>query len=575
MLSAGHPLSSLKRRLHAVLHGPISPAKIVAGQPQVIERAYKEAEKVFHAYTKAKPSQARVYEAAKTFMLDKPLDDFERHLLAAGLTLKVREAGNAIPLGHKSFAKLLEGFEVEVRQVDLWRLTWFNLLTSYFSFDPSKSTAAEQGGFLKLQSFLERTWISIDKQNQGSVVPEWMTVLRREPHVLKPPEVRRYAADYLRGNEATVKVLEEGLGIVETSWFWHTLVNHCASHAADQADDKAFRALIPRLITLIRERPAFRDAALATLMQRCAKGSDRSAPVVLRDYIINKDVWKNPKLKPLGLAPLWSNVSDNVWRLALGWVNEGLLRDFFQILAGRHGTDEGRLDFWSRYIEQISWTRLCIGSYTMSLTNRAEIRALIAREEGTYASVHKDIDAFIAQIGGYIVVEFSTTGNAAYVYDMNHVPFDLYAKSYLAGTSDLKAGFYGKHVARVTHTQGWQVALDQQLAKLGIYPDSKSQTISTRRMASDGPRRVVSAAPPATPPAKTKDGQPPGAPFTMAELNALVGQYSQAEVYDGRQGGRGRLKVMNPWGHKELERKLFAWGFKQSTLPREYFYPQS
>jgi hypothetical protein len=575
MLSATHPLSSLKRRLNAVLHGPTAATKMVAGQPLIVERACKEAEKVFHAYTKAKPSQARVYEAAKTFMLDKPLDDFERHLLAAGLTLKVREAGNAIPLGHKSFAKLLEGFEAEVRQADLWRLTWFNMLTSYFSFDPLKSTASDRAGFSQLQSFLERTWSSIDKQNQGSVVPEWMSVLRREPHVLRPQEVRRYAAEYLRGDESTVKLLEEGLGIGETSWFWHSLVNHCASHAADQSDDKAFRDLIPKLIALIRKRPAFRDAALATLMQRCAKGSDRSAPVELRDYIINKDVWKNPKLKPLGLAPLWSNVSDNVWRLALGWVNEGLLRDFFQILAGRHGTDEGRLDFWSRYIEQISWTRLCIGSYTMSLTNRAEIRALIAREEGTYASVHKDIDAFIAQIGRYIVVEFSSTGNAAYVYDMDQVPFDLYARSYTAGTTDLKAGFYGKHVARVTHTHGWQVALDQQLARLGIYPDNKSQTGSTRTAAPGGPRRVVTAAPPPAPAALARDGQPPGAPFTMAELNALVSRYSRAEVNDGRQSGRGRLKVMNPMGHLELERKLLAWGFKQAAFSREFFYPQS
>jgi hypothetical protein len=576
MLSANHPLSSLRRRLSTVLHGPSAPSKAIAGQPQAVERACKEAEKVFHAYTKAKPSAARVYEAAKAFMRGQPLDDFELHLLACGLSLRVKEAGNALPLGHKTLPKVLAGFEAEVRHGDIWRLTWFNLLTSYFAFDPTKPTPAELDGFVQLQAFLERTWPTIDKQNRGAVVPEWLAVLRQEPYVLRTQEVRRYAADYLSGDESTVQALAEGLGITESSWFWHTLVNHCVGHAADQKDE-GFRALIPKLITLIRERPALRDSALATLMERCVKSGDRSAPPPLRDYIINKDVWKNPKLKPLGLAERWSNVSDDAWRLALGWVNEGLLRDFFQILAGRHGTDEGRLDFWSRYIDQISWTRLCIGSYTMMLTNRAEIRALIAREEGTYAKVHKDIDAFVAQIGRYIVVEFSTTGNAAYIYDKDQIPFELYAKSYSADTSDLKAGYYGKNVARVTHNYGWQAALEQHLASLGIYPDSQSRKGSARATAPSGPRRVVGSAPaPAPPPApKINDGQPPGAPFTMAELNALVSRYSRAEVYDGRNGLRGRLKVLNPWGHADLERKLFGWGFKPGSFPREYFYPQN
>jgi hypothetical protein len=61
----------------------------------------------------------------------------------------------------------------------------------------------------------------------------------------------------------------------------------------------------------------------------------------------------------------------------------------------------------------------------------------------------------------------------------------------------------------------------------------------------------------------------------MAELRELIGQYSWARVKDDRQGGRGRLKVMNPMAHAELERKLLAWGFKQAAFSREFFYPQS
>jgi len=50
------------------------------------------------------------------------------------------------------------------------------------------------------------------------------------------------------------------------------------------------------------------------------------------------------------------NIFNDAMR-GLGWVNERNLRDFFGILASRNNADEGRLAFWSNYLEQITWTR--------------------------------------------------------------------------------------------------------------------------------------------------------------------------------------------------------------------------
>jgi hypothetical protein len=569
MLSPGNPLASLRKQLRQALQRLEVEVSEPFGRPDFLEKVSADAERVFQGIAKAAPSEARVQQVVRAFLQGRPLDEYERHLLASGLAIRVKELQNRMALGHKDLAPLLAAFQQEAKRGELWRLTWFNLLASYFAFDPTKPSPAELDGFKALQTFLQGTWPQIERQNRGPVVPQWVDVLRREPQLLEINPAKAYAADYLKGNEEPVKRLADELGIPEASWFWHSLVKNCVNHAVGQSDAQ-FRAVVPRLIGLIRARPAFRDESLAALMERCTKCSDKTPIPSLRDFVINKDVWKNPKLKPLGRAPSWNLVSETAWMMAVGWVNEGLLRDFFQILAGRHGTDEGRLDFWSRYLEQISWTRLCIGSHTRMLANRPEIRALIAREAGAYAEIGKDLDAFVALIGRFIVVEFSTTGNAAYVYDADKAPFDLHAAQYSADSSDLKAGFQGTHVIRQTHTYGWEDALEYQLRSIGIYPDSEGKKAAAPKRS---PLMPATSDKPAAR-AMANDGQPLGAPFTMRELRSLVEGFSRAAFLDERSSdGRGRLKVFNPAGHIALDRQLIAWGFKPSSFPREFYYP--
>jgi len=127
---------------------------------------------------------------------------------------------------------------------------------------------------------------------------------------------------------------------------------------------------------------------LIALLTRYHGCKERPIHAELRDYVVRKDIWRNPKLKAAGLATTWNRVSDDVWRMVLSWVNESNLRDFFGILASRNHAEEGRLEFWTKYLNQISWTRLIFGPETMRLARRnREISELIAREEGAYAQL--------------------------------------------------------------------------------------------------------------------------------------------------------------------------------------------
>lgn len=133
--------------------------------------------------------------------------------------------------------------------------------------------------------------------------------------------------------------------------------------------------------------------------------------------MVNPTVWKNPKLKAAGIATAWNRVPDRVWMMVLGWVDNGTSRiSSADILAARNQADEGRLAFWSKYMKQITWTRLVFSAETMNLKkHNPAIRNLIAREEGAYAELtaKRDVDAFMMQIGGYIIIEFSKSRTPA------------------------------------------------------------------------------------------------------------------------------------------------------------------
>jgi hypothetical protein len=246
--------------------------------------------------------------------------------------------------------------------------------------------------------------------------------------------------------------------------------------SADERDER-FQDDIPRLLALVQAHPGSRDEALETILARYHRCTHREVHAQLRDYAVGWNVWRNPKLRAPGQGAAWNRVAPEVRQMVVHWVNESNLRDFFRILGTRAGKEEGRLEFWSRYRKQISWTRLCFGAETRAQVRRNKpIAELFARERGAYAHItgmYVSGDAFLMQIGNYIIVEFSETGQAAYVYRHNHLNFDPYAGQYEGGASDLRFASHDRQgtAIRIAHHDGWEVGAAQILKEIGIYPD--------------------------------------------------------------------------------------------------------
>lgn len=547
------------------------------GKPELVEKPTREAERIFQGYAKAKPGKENAYAAARAFLRGQELDAWQRDLVASAVADPIREQGGVMALGSKRFPSLLAVYEAEAKRGDLWRLTWHGLLYSYFNYDPNLSKdEGMRSGWEALRAFLERTWPLIDGQTSKELVPDWVGVLRKEAELLTAKPVEKYSHAYLRGETEPTDRLAEDLGIPPSSWFWHALVLGAVRRAAADSDDK-FRQLIPQLLKLIQGKPGFRDEALEAILIRyhACNGAPQDEP--LRDFVCQPTVWKNPKLKAAGIATAWNRVPDPVWHMVLGWVNERNLKDFFDILAARNNADEGRLAFWSKYLKQIAWTRLVFGSDTMGLKRtNAGIRDLIAREEGAYAQLTSkpEVDAFMMQIGSYLIIEFSKKPNACYVYQADQLPFEPYDRHYEGGTSDLAAG-YRQSIGcalRIVHRDGWGDRAEAELRQLGIRPDrldaqpvAASGTVTT----STAGRRA-----PATGTTSSRTTTNHSGP-DMAALKALIYPFPGASIYDGRNTDGGRLWIKDHLQRAELGSDLKALGFKWAASRQAWYYPES
>jgi hypothetical protein len=610
---------TLLHRLKASIEG-MGLNRVQLGFPEMVVKEVQKAEALFKEFSKAKPSTQDAYKAALTLLRGEKLDDWGADLVAAAVSIPIKEQGGRTVLESEHCDDLLRKYENDAYAGDLWRLTWYSLLNSYLTYDLAR-TNTEKGmaGFNKLRRLLNRTWPSIDKQSGELAVPDWVRILREENQLLSDSPVEKYARDYLAGNTDHIKALTKNLGIPASSWFWQELVLGAVRHVTLRNDDE-FRGQILMLIELVKTAPVYRDKAIAEILNRYYRCSSRMVHPELRDFIIHASVWKNPKLKAAGIATAWNQVPETVWRMVMGWVNERNLRDFFDILAARGHADHGRLKFWSRYINQISWTRLVFGSETIWQKNHnAGIKALLESEQGTYATLKgsdKELDAFLMLIGDYIIVEFSKTGNGAYVYRASDLAFNLHADTYAGSTSDLKCGYYrkGRSEVNIIHVPRWEKRAAIELQKLGIYPDTTSSRQESARSGLSGEQaaalgKIVDltqgsaliaseptpssaykkaagstvmrtadsseyAIPEATSfrwPTQTSKGT---ATLSLDQIHKVLSKYQGAQVTEKGSGQTRRIWVTNPKGWAALENELKKMGFKWAASRQGWYWAE-
>lgn len=148
---------------------------------------------------------------------------------------------------------------------------------------------------------------------------------------------------------------------------------------------------------------------------------------------------------------------------------DSLLHEDISLFFDVVDMNSDRRTFWLRYVRAASSSVFFLSHGTRS--------QLEARFEGADASVRAalrrarpladgNIDAFVLRLRGHVAVEFSQTGNAAYLYDSG--TFEKLAASKSVSVSSLKRKDLGG--VQLVHNGAWEYRFERELRRNGIQP---------------------------------------------------------------------------------------------------------
>ncbi len=166
----------------------------------------------------------------------------------------------------------------------------------------------------------------------------------------------------------------------------------------------------------------------------------------------------------------WRFIEEKARARVISWLADESIRFFFDIVLPKHHENQRRKDFWLKYVDKVMDFQIALSFADLQKINsKANLPQYL-----TYSKTDNDlISAFLMRFNGYYqksitVVEFSKTGNAAYIYEDAAYKINFNKKDYRI-YSELKA----KEMvgARIIHNGDWEAKAANNLsAVFGIYP---------------------------------------------------------------------------------------------------------
>lgn len=481
MIPTAYNLSeALNSKVNLLLEGfKLQPSKDIAATAKIIETRFDSV---------GKGVISDPYEHILNFFNTPEINDYVLFRISGGLCLPIKEKKLRL-IDSDFFEYVLQGYKDQLANNNLARMTWYKIAQSYFGFsyiyEPNDNREISLKNLELLRRFLQKSRQYIVESNT-KFQPDWIKLINQESQLFEFQATSYYSDFLFNEHNNRLESLKVNFGITDSSWFWDEMISDVTQRVVS-SEDTEYKRYIPLILEFLNIHPYHQNVVLSKLLNRMMACQDRNGYEPLRDYIIRPETWGNPKLYKIGKAPAWNNVSESVWQMVMNWVNERNLEAFFHILADRDTTDDTRLEFWMKYIKQISWTRLIVGKRTLNDRKyNKQVKQLLESEKGTLSyleSSDKDKDAFLMQIGNYIFVEFSTYSNACYGYLRNNVQFDYEQAIRLddsTGAKGLKYGHWGGGISviKIIHDQRWQIRTTDKLKKYDIYPDDYEEKVA-------------------------------------------------------------------------------------------------
>ena len=460
-------------------------------------------------------------------------------------------SGAAVVERPKLFDPLLDLWRSDARSGALRSASWRGLFRSFLQ--ASRGTAATE-----LAAVLRNSVDAVRRRTKGS--PEWLNAVGRHECLLGAKPCAPYVDELLAGRRNKLDDLVSGMAPPAASWFWDELVDAVCANI-DQMKDEAFIDRIPFLLQFADEtRLGPRtDVVLSRTLDRHAQTRHRIRHQVLLAYALER--WKSPQLKT---SALWTQVRPDTKKMVCGWLALEDLEDFYRLCQGAGTVDERRLRFWLRYKEQIAFSQIVLGS-SLFYSRDPEVAEFRDRKKGRLARLTSgpvDNNAIIMQIGEWIFMEFSQTGNACYPYKTEHLKLELGILRYpLDGAGGLKnrIAVQKSGAKPLVHNGGWEWNFEHYLRERGMHPDQEPDVGTPREPAVNHEPFTHSG---------TNDLRIPPDLLVHRELVAVLLR-ARPKIMDNRPVG-GALWIIPEAASSELGPALLRAGFKHK-LGKGYY----
>lgn len=401
--------------------------------------------------------------------------------LAHGFSRPIDALAGQSVLDSKLGAKLLRQWEAQALEGRLSPMHWRGLFRSFMQAEARKDAERLRRLLSESAGSLAASWRK---------PPSWWEAVVRHQTLLGTSPCNVYMQEMLDEESKLLDDLRSNTDVPPGSWFWKELVKPIRA-GLTALSDGAFLSNIPYLLTLPERIPGSRDEILAATLSRHAQCVERSRHAELLQFAL--DAWRSPQLRSNNL---WELAGTAAKQMVCGWLAQEDLEDFYHVCRGQTQIDERRLRFWLRFTRQMDYTQILLGGEIRHSWN-ADVRSFIAKKKGRLGDLTSgpsSNNAILMQIGPWVFIEFSETGNACYGYPVSGSNIRLGGSRY--SIHDLKQRYSAS--SWLTHSDGrvkWEQTFLQELRKIGVFPDADDS--SSARQPSPVSTKSVSPVTPA------------------------------------------------------------------------------
>lgn len=449
-----------------------------------LKRASTELSRRFDQVEKAlaPPREKRLLALGK-FKREQVLTSSEWRLVFAGLadddevSVPVLEDDQLFDRVHREVAGRIE-------QRSLSRRDWLALCFSYFAYDEHKPD--DNANWRVLRDDIDCGFDAV-RQRIGRE-KEWMRIVAEHRELFGAQAGTRLAEEIFEGRARDLSSLQAIAQVPDSSWLWQRIFAVLLSRIF-LLDDETFLKRLPELVALGQLNTRYLNQVLSACLTRYHRSQYREqSSSILKQAALEH--WGSPQMRSKQNAWL-QYVEQPVCAMVVAWFAKEDLEHFFTLLKGEAEVDQSRLFYWLRFANQMSYTRIVMGSDAWSYQSRdfIEFRAKNKGRLSRLTGGPSHNNAVVMQIGNYLFVEFSGSGNACYVYRADDAPFDP-NKDVLALATELKQ--QGRVLKRMSHmpaprrpnmVEGWLEKFDTELRTLGIAPGKGQFSESVEREA--------------------------------------------------------------------------------------------